>query len=490
MRGGLAADDVQWRCAGGLVGEHCRTPRDSVRARSMHRLGNRVVLVAIAVVWLLGAAAVSGAQPATPVVYVAPIEGIIDLGLAPFVERVLKEAVEANAAAVVLEIDTFGGRVDAAVLIRDALIEAQVPTVAFINKRAISAGALISLAAERMAMAEGSTIGAATPVQMGQGGSEAVGEKTVSYVRKEFRATAEARGRPPLVAEAMVDADVEIEGLIEKGKLLTLTTTEALEHKVADFRANTFEAVLEQLELEDAEIRRPALNWAEHVVRFLTHPILSSVLMTVGLLGIIVELRTPGFGIPGMIGVASLAAFFWGHWLVRLAGWEEIMLVAAGLVLLAIELFVIPGFGIAGVLGILALGTGLTLSLVGAGATPAFVIAAVSRVLASLIMALVAFFVVLRYVPRLPFARGLVLQSGLGALTDYLALPEDERRWLGKRGTAETPLRPAGIADLEGERVDVVSQGEYIEVGEPILVIRVEGNRIVVRRDRGRPTKE
>src|SRR5918996_736596 len=166
----------------------------------------------------------------TSVVYVAPVEGIIDLGLAPFVQRVLDEAADAGAAAVILDINTFGGRVDAAVVIRDALLNARVKTVAFINKRAISAGALISLAAETIVIGDGGTIGAATPVQMGQpgGAPQPVEEKTVSYVRKEFRATAEARKRPPLIAEAMVDADVEIPGLIEKGKLLTLTTDEAL----------------------------------------------------------------------------------------------------------------------------------------------------------------------------------------------------------------------------------------------------------------------
>ncbi len=154
----------------------------------------------------------------TPVVYVAPIEGIIDLGIAPFVQRVLNEATQEGAAVVILEINTFGGRVDGAVLIRDALLNARVRTVAFVNKRAISAGALISLAAEKIVMADGGTIGAATPVQIGQPGAPAqpVEEKTVSYVRKEFRATAESRRRPPLVAEAMVDADVEIPGLIKK----------------------------------------------------------------------------------------------------------------------------------------------------------------------------------------------------------------------------------------------------------------------------------
>jgi membrane-bound serine protease (ClpP class) len=445
--------------------------------------GRTLVLALVAACLLAGGTAVP-AQPAVPIVYVAPIEGIIDLGLAPFVERVLAEATEAKAAAVVLEINTFGGRVDAAVLIRDALLRARVPTVAFVNKRAISAGALISLAAEKIVMADGGTLGAATPVQMGAPGNGAkpVDEKSVSYMRKEFRATAESRRRPPLVAEAMVDPDVVIPEVVDKGKLLTVTTTEALKLGIADVRADSLEAVLEYLKLPGAEVRRPTVNWAEQLVRFFTHPVLSSVLMTIGILGIIVELRTPGFGVPGAIGIASLGLFFWGHWLVRLAGWEELLLVALGIVLLALEIFVIPGFGIAGTVGIASLLGGLALSLVGAGATSALVLWAVGRVALSLLIAIAVSLVFLRLLPRLPYGRSLVLETGLDARAGYASAPESDLKWVGKRGTSATPLRPAGIADFEGQRVDVVSQGEYIEADTPLEVLRVDGNRIVVRR--------
>jgi membrane-bound serine protease (ClpP class) len=174
-----------------------------------------------------------------------------------------------------------------------------------------------------------------------QGGArraaQPVSEKTVSYVRKEFAPPPRARKRPPLLAEAMVDADVEIKGVIEKGKLLTLTTEEALKHKVADFRADTLEDVLAQLGLGGAEVRRASPNWAENLVRFLTHPVVSSLLITVGMLGIIIEMRTPGFGIAGGLGLGSLALFFWGHWLVQLAGWEECCSRRGLVILLAIE---------------------------------------------------------------------------------------------------------------------------------------------------------
>ena len=418
-----------------------------------------------------------------PVVYVAPIEGVIDLGLAPFVQRVLEEAATAKASAVVLDINTFGGRVDAAVLIRDALLESKILTVAFINKRAISAGALISLATEKIAMADGGTIGAATPVQIGLPGAPAqpVAEKTVSYMRKEFRATAEQRNRPALIAEAMVDADVEIPDIIQKGKLLTLTTKEALDVKVADFQANTLEAVLQSLDLGDADIRHASETWAETLVRFLTHPVVSSLLMTLGIMGIIVEIRVPGFGLPGLMGLVSLGLFFWGHTLVRLAGLEEFLLVSLGLILVAMEIFFIPGFGIAGIFGILALMGGLGLSLIGSGATWDSTLSALGQVSLSILVAILVALFLLRYFQRLPFGKRLLLKTSLLSKEGYASSPEEDQRWLGKRGTAATDLHPSGIAHLNGDRVDVVSDGDFINVGQAVEVVRVDGNRIVVR---------
>ncbi len=447
------------------------------RGPSPARTKRRRRAVAALLLGLLAAVGgVSGAAP-KPVVYAVPVEGVIDLGLAPFLGRVLAEAEAGGAAALVLEINTFGGRLDAAVLIRDALLGARLPTAAFVNRRAISAGALIGLACEKLYVAEGATIGAATPVEAGEGQAQPVTEKTVSYVRKEFRATAESRGRPPLVAEAMVDADVEVPGLVEKGKLLTLTAEEALAQGVADLRADTLEEVLGHLGLAGAEVRRPGFTWAERLVRFLTNPVVSSLLMSLGVLGILVEIRTPGFGVPGLVGVASLALFFWGHWLVQLAGWEELLLAATGVLLVALEVFVFPGFGVAGVLGIAALVAGLGFTLVGEGASWAALGGAVGRVALSLLIAAGAGLALLRVFPRLPFGRRLVLA------TELPAAPED-RRWLGARGVTRSPLRPAGIAEIDGERVDVVSEGDLIDAGEPVEVVRVEGNRVVVRRRR------
>jgi len=450
----------------------------------MHRLAWLLVVVGLLVWPRLPGVSSLPAQSAAPVVYVIPIDGIIDLGLAPFLARTLREAEAAGAAAVVLEINTFGGRVDAAVAMRDSLLNSPVRSIAFINQRAISAGALITLASNTVVMAKGGTVGAATPV-MGGGGSEQpaqADEKTVSYVRSEFRATAEARNRPPEFAEAMVDADVVIDGVIEEGKLLTLTTSQALEHGIADFAADTLEAALEAAGITGAEIRPVEETWAESLVRFLTNPVVSSLLMSVGLIGLLVEIRTPGFAVPGTVGLISLGLFFWGHWIVQLAGWEELLLVAIGIVLVLVEVFVVPGFSIAGLAGIVALVAGLGMALVGAGATVSVFITALGRVAISILIALGGSLVLLRFLPRLPVGRRLVLQTDMEADEGYVSTPESDRHWLGRKGVAVSPLRPSGIADIEHARVDVVSDGDFIDAGTPIEVTRVDGNRIVVRR--------
>lgn len=448
------------------------------------RPGRWMAGAAVALLALAGLHRPLGAQ-SRQAVYVVPIDGMIDMGLAPFVQRALDEATRARAAAVVIEINTFGGRVDAAVAIRDALLSTKVPTIAWINRRAISAGALIGLAAGRIAIAEGGTIGAATPVQVGASGeSSPVDEKSVSYVRKEFRSTAESRNRPPEIAEAMVDEDVVIEGLVEKGKLLTLTTNEAIERGVADFRAANIEEVLAQVNLTGAEVRRISPNWGENIVRLITHPVLASLLLSVAMLGILIELRTPGLGIAGALGVTSLALVIGGHWIVALVGWEELLLISFGLLLIAVEVLVIPGFGVAGVLGIAALLGGLTLGLVGEGATIAAIASAAGRVAFATLMAVVTGVVVLRYLPASRFGKDLTLATELSAGGGFAAAPVRDSAWLGREGQAVSPLRPAGIIDIGGERVDVVSEGEMIEAGATVIVSRVDGNRIVVRRHR------
>jgi membrane-bound serine protease (ClpP class) len=193
------------------------------------------------------------------------------------------------------------------------------------------------------------------------------------------------------------------------------------------------------------------------------------------------EMRIPGFGLPGAIGLTSLALFFWGHALVQLAGLEELLLVGLGLILVGLEIFVIPGFGIAGILGIMALMGGLGLSLIGTGATWDFMLSALGQVALSILVAILATLILLRYFPRLPFGKRLILETNLQAQEGYESSPAGDHRWLGKQGIAVSDLHPSGIARFDGERVDVVSDGTFIDAGQPLEVVRIDGNRIVVQ---------
>lgn len=424
-------------------------------------------------------------------VIVIPINGTIDLGLAPFVDRALDEAL--NADLIILDVDTFGGRVDAAVKIRDAVLASQTPTLAFVNRRAISAGALISLAADYIVFAPGGSLGAATPVQMQGGQAQAVGEKMVSYMRSEMRATAEAKGRNGDLAEAMVDADVAVDGVIESGKLLTVTTELALDLGLANAKLDNIEGILEKVKLPRAQITRPQTNWAEGVARFLTDPVVSGLLMSLGMLGLLMEFYSPGFGVTGGLGLMCLMLFFGGHMVVDLAGWEEMALFMLGLLAVGVEVFIIPGFGVAGVIGIALIAASFIMSMVGLPLTTSWEVgdlgmATTTVVIALLITGLLSI-IIIRYLPGSSIGQWLVLETTLGGSSTG-ALPSvdepttpgtmDNRGFLGEQGIALTDLRPAGKMQVGEGVLDVVSRDQWIERGTPIKVVAVEGIRIVV----------
>jgi membrane-bound serine protease (ClpP class) len=427
-------------------------------------------------------------------VAIIPIEGTIELGLSPFVLRAIEEAKDAQL--IVLSVDTFGGRVDAAVTIRDAILATKIPTVAYVNRRAISAGALISLAADHLVFAPGGSMGAATPIQVQGGQAQAVGEKMVSYMRSEMRATAEANGRSGALAEAMVDADVEIKDVIQKGKLLTLTTEKARKLGMANDVVDTMDELLKKFGLEKARRQKAEVNWAEKISRFLTDPVVSGLLMSIGMLGIFLELYSPGFGITGIIGLAGLLLFFGGHMFAQLAGWEEMALFLVGILALGIEVFVIPGFGVAGVIGIALIAIGLMLSMTGLPLMTSWDTGILEdvgvTVMAALFVTGIGSLIIIRFLPGSPMGRWLVLETTLGGTTDG-ALPDadqawevasdDKRGYVGMTGYATTDLRPSGKMQIDDEVIDVVSRDAWINRGTPIRVTEVEGIRIVVVED-------
>jgi len=428
----------------------------------------------------------SGADQAQETVRVAeiPIQGTIEMGLAPFVERAIAEAEDAGADILLLTVDTFGGRIDAAVEIRDAILATHLPTVAWVEGRAISAGALISLAAGTLVMNEGASIGAAEPVQISPGGeSKETGEKTVSFMRSEMRATAEATGRDARLAEAMVDADIAIDEVVEEGKLLTLTGGEAKELGLADHVVSGRTGLIDTMGWRDATFEAARLTWSERMVRFLTHPILAGLLLSLGGLALLLELRTPGLGIPGLIGVICLALYFGSHYLVHLAGNVELLLFLGGLLLIVLEIFVIPGFGVAGISGGLMLTAGLLLSRVGPGAGMPDIRAALLLLITSFAITLLLFLVMLKYLPQARWMGGIVLDTRQEHTAGYHADQYEGEGLQGKLGVCLTDLRPAGTIDMEGRRVDVVTSGDYIDKGQRVRIVEIQGNRVVVETD-------
>ncbi len=461
-----------------------------------------VALLLILIACLLSTSRNVHGQDAAGPVYVVQIRNEIDLGLPPYLARVLKDAESQSAGAVVLEIDTPGGRLDAALQMRDLILDAKVRTVAFVNREAFSAGALIAIASEDIYMASGAVMGAATPVE---GTGEPASEKVISAVRKTFKATAEIRDREPIIAEAMVDPSVQVEGLVEAGRLLTLTAAEARQRGYAEGIVQNLEAALGVAGLNDADVRITTPSLAENVVRFLTNPVIASLLFSLGLLLLIGDVFTEGFGLAGIAGLTLLIVFFWGHYLAGLAGWEGVALVILGLVLIGVEVFVIPGFGIAGIFGAIALLAGLFMSLVSDRiVTNQDLLRAGYTVGATFLFITIGGAVLLRYLPTLGRFQGLVLQSAVGVPD---VVPDARRRaWrrvpeqrapqpartqdptperaslVGARGKAISDLRPGGFAEIAGERVDVVTRGDYIGAGERVEVIADEGYRRVVRR--------
>lgn len=411
-------------------------------------------------------------------VYLADIDGEIDLGLAPYITRVVREAEKNNASAIIFKINTFGGRVDAATQIKDAILSSKILTIGFINNRAISAGALIALSCNKIAMVPGSSIGAATVVDQS---GEKVGEKYQSYMRSEMRSTAERNGRRTDIAEGMVDERVVIEGLTDSTHLITLTSEEAYKYKIADTLITDYRNVLTAFNLKNAEIVHVSSNWAEEVVRFLNNPIISSILIMIGFFGLMAEIKTPGWGLPGTAGLIALILFFGSSYILQLASMLEILLFVLGLVLLLAEIFIIPGFGVTGVSGIALILVSIFLALLGSDPflDMKTVSMAIIQLSVSLVAALTGIFLLAKFLPKSTAFSRLVLAETQTADKGFVSFPSDTNL-IGKTGIAYTTLRPGGTALIDDRKVDVVADSEYIEKDKKIKVIRVEGIKVVV----------
>jgi membrane-bound serine protease (ClpP class) len=408
---------------------------------------------------LAGTAA--GAPIGSPIV-VIPITGTVDAGMAHLVERSVTEANAEGARAIVLDVNSPGGLVDAAFEIRDALFSAREPVIAYVQ-RAYSAAALISLSADRIIMAPGASIGAAEPIP--------ATAKLISGLRGEFESTAERNHRDPKIAAAMVDKNVDLPEYKRSGAILTLNTEDAVRARIAQGTAPTLDAALAQLHLAGAPQISQSLTWAERIARFATDPVVSGLLLTLGMLGLLIEMQTL-HGIAGVIGVGALALFFGSHVYAGFSNAFVAALAVLGLIGILWELHVVPGHGLPGILG-----TGALLVAVLLAFGLPFLFIGIETIATAIVLTVIAFTLTVRAVPQNAWAHRLALVAAQGP--EYVA-SADYGTLRGRTGTAVSYLRPAGIASVDGRRVDVLTEGEFIAAGTPIRVVRVEGARVFV----------
>lgn len=455
-------------------------------------------------------------------VFVIPVRGEVDPSMAAFIERAVRQTARYPDALLVFEMDTFGGRVDSALdIVQTLLHTGSRKTVAFVKTKAISAGSLIALACNDLVMRPNTTIGDCAPITYSGEGLKMLGEKFQSPLRAEFRTLARRNHYPPTLAESMVTEGMEVyavsikgktryldrqqfadlsaaekkeisskKTVVAKGELLTMDDAEARTFGFSRMTASSIAEMLAARGITNYRLIRIRKNWSENFGRLIGK--IAPILLIIGLGALYVELRVPGFGLPGIIGLLCLGLVFFNQYLVGLANYIELLLMVLGIVLLAMEIFVLPGFGIAGIAGFICIGIGMILSFQGfVIPNPALpwqghlLTANIIRVLGAFVAAFLLALLFLRYLlPRIgrvvegPFLGHTLAESRADSRESKNIKP-------GDLGVALTFLRPAGKVKIGNTYFDVVSEGEFLEKDTPVVVSEIKGNRVIVKRRQG-----
>ncbi len=453
-------------------------------------------------------------------VHVIPLSGEVGPAMAAFVKRAVNQALDDNAKIIVFQVDTFGGRVDAALEIVETLLTVdKEKSVAYVDPKAISAGALIALSAGRLYMRNNSTIGDCAPISYTNEGVQEMGEKFQSPLRAKFRTLAKRNGFPEVLAETMVSKGKEIimvkkdenvyffqrdefdelpadekksysfvKTVVEENELLTMDDVEAQEYQFSTASVSNIDQLFEILDIDPSSITWLKKTWSETMAGYLIA--ISPILIMIGMAAVYTELKSPGFGIPGAIGIICLALAFGSHHIAGLASYTELLLVIAGFVLIAVEVFVLPGFGIAGMMGGVFIFAGMVLALQGFTLpNPEFpwemdlFIRNITWVLFYGMFALLLSVLSFRYIlPHVP------LPGGGPFLTvtldkSHADSSQSMRVKAGDTGITISGLRPSGKADFNGNRMDVITQGDFIEPGERVKIIHHTHNKIIVEKE-------
>jgi membrane-bound serine protease (ClpP class) len=476
------------------------------------------VILAAGMLATCGAVGIAWGEPAFHKVFVIPISGEIEPGMAAFLKRALQQIPDTPDTLIVAQMNTFGGRVDSALEMVDSLISIkQARTIAFVSDKAISAGALISLACNQLVMKHHTTIGDCAPITYSNEGPKMMGEKFQSPLRAKFRTLAKRNGYPSVLAESMVTAAMEIyrvklngrveyldareyqdlpeerknqitdkKTIVAKGELLTMDDSEAHALGFSAMSVDSIEEMLARMKVTGYTLTHVNETWSEKLVTLMGK--ISPILMLIGLGALYLEIKSPGFGVPGIVGILCLALIFFNQYLVGLADYTEMLILVIGIILLGFEMFVIPGFGFAGIAGIICITAGLLLGFQDfVIPDPRFpwqkeiLVVNLLKVLSSVVGAFLAALFVLRFIfPRISKKiHGPYLAATLADARFDLPATETAIQ-PGQTGTAVTLLRPSGKAKIDGEVYDVVSQGDFVPQGSRIRVLKIRGTRIIV----------
>ena len=453
-------------------------------------------------------------------IYVIPVEGTVEPGMAAYIKRAAQQVKDKPDAVILFKMDTFGGRVDAAFEIVETI--STIPkdkSIAFVEKKAISAGALIALSAGTLVMKENTLLGDCAPIIQSQEGQKEAGEKTQTVLRAQFRSLAKKNNYPEVLAESMVSKNMEVyritldkktqymdkqayddltdnqkkqisrkETIVAAGELLTMDDKEAFDLGFSKQSVGDLNQALAFLGYENYELILLKESWSEKLVRIL-QPFLP-ILMLIGIGAIYTEIKAPGFGLPGIIGILCLGLVFFNQYLVGLAGHTEFLLFLIGFLLLGVEVFVLPGIGLVGISGLLVIASGLVLSFQGfVIPDPSFpwerqlLLRNLGVVIGSFMGALLISLFMVRFVlPRMSkLVKGPYLSATLeGSHADSIQALGIRS---GERGVAFTLFRPSGKIKIGNKKIDAITQGEFIAPGTPLRVVSVEKNRIIVKQD-------
>jgi membrane-bound serine protease (ClpP class) len=416
-------------------------------------------------------------------VMVMEIKSEIDPRTTRYVDLALKHATDIQADVVLIEMDTYGGVLTDAKEVVDKIMHFKKPVWVFINTDAASAGALISIACDSIYMSPGATIGAATVVDAS---GQKAPDKYQSYMRSIMRSTAEENGRDPKIAEGMVDEDMEIKGIKEPGKIISFSTSEALTHGYCEAKVETIEEILKRNNINDFTLSRFELSLAERIISVVLNPFISGILILIIIAGIYFEMQTPGLGFAGLAALVALILYLVPYYLNGIAENWEIIAFIIGIALIAVEIFVIPGFGVAGIAGIVLTAASLVLIMIN---NDAFdfqfvrmndILVALAAAIGGMLGGIVVLFVAGANLHGTRLYSKIALTDTQASSKGYIANPQ-EQPLKGKTGIAHTVLRPSGKVIIEGKMHDAYTRGDYIEKGQAIEVISDEGSSLKVK---------